>query len=151
MKSSEILQYCLENLEGTVLVKSWGENGIYYNPDGLLTRGVYILTIKEKDGENDSSSNLNRVGIYRVNLGLPKKTFIRIFGSLPKRPKAGKIVDMDYDFTAINQIIPHPVYSWMGWISCINPTTETFDELKPLIDEAYFFSKEKYEKRINKL
>ena len=44
---------CLENLEGTVLVESWGEKGIFYNPDHVLKRGVYILTVKEKDGDND--------------------------------------------------------------------------------------------------
>lgn len=70
MKSEEILNYCLQNLEGTVLVNSWGEKGIFYNPDNKLKRGVYVLTVKEKDGENDKSSELDRAGIYRVNLGV---------------------------------------------------------------------------------
>ena len=61
MTPDEILKYCLENLEGTVLVNSWGERGIYYNPDNILKRGVYILTVKEKDGDNDKSSSLNRL------------------------------------------------------------------------------------------
>ena len=45
MKSDEILQYCLENLEGTILVNSWGEKGIFYNPNNTLKRGIYILKI----------------------------------------------------------------------------------------------------------
>ncbi len=64
MTPDEILQYCLKNLKGTVLVESWGEKGIFYNPDGKLKRGIYILTVKEKDGENDKSSDLNR-NFYR--------------------------------------------------------------------------------------
>lgn len=40
---------CLEILEGTILVESWGEKGIFYNPGHVLKRGVYILTVKEKD------------------------------------------------------------------------------------------------------
>ena len=32
MTADEILQYCLANLAGTVLVNSWGERGIFYNP-----------------------------------------------------------------------------------------------------------------------
>lgn len=147
MKSDEILQYCLKNLDGTVLVSSWGEKGIFYNPNNTLKRGVYILTIKEKDGENDKSSNLNRENIYRVNVGVQKKTFINMFGEIPKRPDKGCIVDMKYDFTSTNKIIPHPVYAWMGWICCLNPTEKTFDELKPLILEAYEYAKEKYKKR----
>lgn len=31
MKPDEILQYCLETLDGSVLVESWGEKGIFYN------------------------------------------------------------------------------------------------------------------------
>ena len=56
MKPDEILQYCLETLEGTILVSSWGERGVFYNPGGKLKRGVYVLTVKERDGENDRSS-----------------------------------------------------------------------------------------------
>lgn len=47
MTPNEILTDCLRHLEGTVCVKSWGETGIFYNPDQKLKRGVYILTIKE--------------------------------------------------------------------------------------------------------
>ena len=60
MKPDEILKYCLENLEGSVLVESWGEKGIFYNPGHVLKRGVYILTVKEKDGDNDKGSKLDR-------------------------------------------------------------------------------------------
>ena len=60
MKPDEILKYCLENLEGSVLVESWGEKGIFYNPGRVLKRGVYILTVKEKDGDNDKGSKLDR-------------------------------------------------------------------------------------------
>ena len=67
MTPDKLLNYCLENLEGTVLVESWGEKGIFYNPDHVLKRGVYILTVKEKDGDNDKGSDLNRENVCRVN------------------------------------------------------------------------------------
>lgn len=86
MKPDEILKYCLENLEGSVLVESWGEKGIFYNPGRVLKRGVYILTVKEKDGDNDKGSKLDRPGVYRVNLGVRKDTFVKLFGAVPKRP-----------------------------------------------------------------
>ncbi|WP_294143879.1 DUF6194 family protein [uncultured Clostridium sp.] len=147
MIADEILKYCIDNLEGTVLVDSWGERGVFYNPGNILKRGVYVLTVKEKDGDNDKSSNLNRENIYRVNLGVRKTTFAEMFGSIPKRPSKGGIVDMDYNFSAINQILPHPIYAWMGWICSLNPSEKTFEELKPLIQEAYEYAKEKYRKR----
>lgn len=147
MKSEEILNYCLQNLEGTVLVNSWGEKGIFYNPNNKLKRGVYVLTVKEKDGENDKSSELDRAGIYRVNLGVRRQTFIDMFSYVPERPAKGGIVDMDYDFTQTDKIIPHPVYAWMGWICCLNPSQNTFDKLKPFITEAYEYAREKYRKK----
>lgn len=147
MSPDEILKYCLENLEGTVLVNSWGERGIFYNPGNMLKRGVYVLTVKEKDGEHDKSSYLSRENIYRVNLGVRKTTFITMFGSIPKRPAKGGTVDMNYDFSATNQILPHPVYAWMAWICSLNPSEKTFNELMPLIQEAYEYTKEKHKKR----
>ena len=147
MKPEQILDYCLSSLDGTVLVDSWGEKGVFYNPGHVLKRGVYILTVKEKDGDNDKASNLNRVDAFRVNLGVRKATFQKLFGKVPARPAAGCVVDMDYDFTAFDKIIPHPVYAWMGWISVLNPSDHTFEQLKPLIQEAYEFSVEKFKKR----
>lgn len=147
MTPDKILNYCLENLEETVLVESWGEKGIFYNPDHVLKRGVYILTVKEKDGDNDKGSNLNRENVYRVNLGIQKKTFIELFGAIPKRPPAGGVVDMDYNFAALDEILPHPVYAWMAWICVLNPSEQTFEELKPYIQEAYEYAKEKFKKR----
>lgn len=54
---------------------------------------------------------------------------------------------MQYDFTIIDKIIPHPVYAWMGWICSLNPSEKTFNELKLYIQEAYEYAKEKYAKR----
>lgn len=149
MKPEEILQYCLANLEGTVLVESWGEKGIFYNPGNVLKRGVYVLTVKEKDGANDKASSLGRPGVYRVNFGLRKPAFMQLFGAPPKRPAAGEAVAMDYDFSALDMLLPHPVYAWMGWACVLNPSAETFAALKPYIAEAYAFAQEKFRKRQN--
>lgn len=147
MTSDEILSYCLWSLKDTVLVKSWGEKGIFYNPNGALKRGVYVLTVKEKDGDNDKGSMLNREHVYRVNVGLRKETFIERFGYIPKRPLAGEIVNMDFDFTVLDTIIPHPVYAWMGWVCVLNPSDKTFEAFKGMIQESYAYAKEKFEKR----
>lgn len=147
MTPNKILEYCLKELDGTVLVRSWGESGIFYNPQNRLKRGVYILTVKEKDGNHDKSSKLDRENIYRVNVGVRKNTFAKMFGVIPQRPPKGSTVEMEYDFSETDQILPHPIYAWMGWICSLNPTEKTFEKLKPLINEAYEFAKEKYEKK----
>ena len=147
MKPEEVLRYCLEHLEGTLRAESWGESGIFYNPGGVLKRGVYVLTVKEKDGANDRASQLNRPGIYRVNLGLRKETCTRLFGPLPSRPPKGGVVSAGADFTALDRLMPHPVYAWMGWIAALNPSPETFEAMKPLIQESYEYAREKFAKR----
>lgn len=147
MDPNEILEYCIHNLHDTVLVESWGEKGFFYNPQNLLKRGVYILTVKEKDGDNDKASELNRSNVYRVNMGVRKKTFVDLFGEIPKRPGKGETVDINCNFTELDKIIPHPVYSWMGWICVLNPSAETFEKIKPLIREAYEYATEKFKKR----
>lgn len=148
MTPDEILDDCLETLEGTILVSSWGERGIFYNPGRKLKRGVYVLTVKEKDGENDRSSHLDREGVYRINLGLRQETFRRLFGPPPPRPPKGGTVEMPVDFSQLDILLPHPVYAWMGWICALNPSRRTFEELRPLIQESYQYAKEKYTKRI---
>lgn len=147
MNPNEILEYCLSRLAGTVLIESWGEKGIFYNPGNVLKRGVYILTIKEKDGANDKGSNLCRTGVFRVNIGIRKATFQKLFGAIPARPMAGGIVEMDFDFTAQDVVLPHPVYAWMSWICVLNPSEQTFEKLKPFIQESYALSIEKFKRR----
>lgn len=147
MTIDNVLKYCTSNLDGVELNKNWGEKAIFYNPQGTLKKGVYILTIKEKDGQNDKSSNLNRDNTFRVNIGIRKNTFKNLFSFIPSRPTAGGVVDMNYDFTKLDTLMPHPVYAWMGWICVINPSNETFEKLKPLIQESYVFAQEKFKKR----
>jgi hypothetical protein len=144
----EIIHFVMEKYPGLVVNKNWGETGLFYNPEGKLKKGIYLLTFKEKDGKHDSSSRLDREEkYYRLNLGVSKKTFIEFFGFIPSRPVAGKIVDMKYDFSSINTIMPHPIYSWMGWVCVINPTRKTFDSMQALIDEAYQLCLKKYKKK----
>lgn len=150
MDPKKIIEICSERLSGTVIVDAWGEKGIFYNPNYVLKRGVYVLTVKQKDGDNDKGSNLNRENVYRLNTGVSKTTFKQIFDKIPLRPPAGGLVDMNYDFTEVDKILPHPVYAWMGWICVLNPTTETFSDFLRYIDEAYDLAKKKFEKKIKK-
>ena len=87
--------------------------------------------------------------MYRVNLGPRKQTYVNLFGSVPKRPPKGGVVELEMDFAQTDILLPHPVYAWMGWVCTLNPSKHTFEELKPLILESYEFAKEKFAKRKN--
>lgn len=148
MKPEEIIEYCKINLPDISIVESWGETGVFYNPDNRFKRGVYVLTIKEKDGDNDKASVLNRKDVYRLNFGIKRDTFIQLFRDIPSRPPKGGVVNMNLDFRKRNTLIPHPVYGWMSWACILNPSPECFETtLKPLIDEAYCLAVQKAKKR----
>jgi predicted DNA-binding protein (MmcQ/YjbR family) len=56
-----------------------------------------------------------------------KETFRALFG---EQTPAG------IDFTALDRLMPHPVYAKMYWVSVINPSDKTVETVKPLIAEA---------------
>lgn len=151
VKQEEILKRVQEQFNGLVINHNWGEVGLFYNPEGILPKGVYVLTIKDKDGKHDCASNLDREGVFRLNVGISKETFELHFGKRPARPKAGEVIDLPYDFTQLNTILPHPVYGWMSWISVLNPDESKFQLLKPFIEEGYSLAIQKYKRKVKKL
>jgi hypothetical protein len=85
-----------------------------------------FATIVTKDNDFDSASQLNRPGVFRLNVGLGKETFRTLFGEAPDAA----------DHAALDTLMPHPVYAKMYWVSVINPSAKTFEAVKPLIAEA---------------
>jgi hypothetical protein len=127
-------------------VAAWGETSFFYNPGRKLPRGIYFSTVKDKDGDNDRASGLNRADVYRLNIGISKPTYRSLFGAAPARPAAGGVVDTGHDFTLLDQLTPHPVYGWMSWVSVLNPSAATFEAVKPLLAEAHGLAVAKFAK-----
>lgn len=74
------------------------------------------------DGPNDKSSNLDRDGVFRISFNIPKDEYVKMFGEKPKRPRKGITVNVDYDFSQRNKLMPHAVYGWMNWVMILSPT-----------------------------
>jgi len=148
MDGSSIAHYIKDSFPGIVPVAAWGETSFFYNPGRALPRGVYFTTIKDKDGENDRASRLDRPSVFRLNVGVSKSTYISLFGPPPPRPSAGGVVDTGHDFTALDTFLPHPVYAWMAWVCVLNPSPATFERIKPLLAEAHGLAAAKFCKRV---
>ncbi|EPC03998.1 hypothetical protein L861_01460 [Litchfieldella anticariensis FP35 = DSM 16096] len=148
MRKQDISDFLLDRYPGVVSVNAWGEQSFFYNPESMLPRGVYFATLKDKDGANDNASGLYRDGVYRFNFGVSKETYQKVLGSQPARPAAGGIVETGHDFTQLNTLLPHPVYGWMSWVCVLNPDTELFASLFPMLDESYDLVVEKFKKRV---
>lgn len=108
---------------------AWGDTFFIHDPERNLegARRFPFATIVTKDyGDFDNLSQLDRPGVYRLNIGVSKKTYTAMF------PENGA-----HDFTELDTLMPHPVYGVNHWVSVLNPSEATFVRLRPLLDEAY--------------
>jgi hypothetical protein len=151
MTSNQLITQIQSNYNGLSLLNTFGEKSLFYNPDNLLPKGIYFATIKEGDGQNDKASGLYREGIFRFNFGVTKTTYEELFGTKPARPVKGGIVDTCHDFTALNQLTPHPIYAWLHWVAVLNPQGDTLKQVWELLDESYEQVLQKYAIKIKKL
>jgi hypothetical protein len=155
MNETDITRYIADTFAGVdVVVASkesdapeiaWGDTFFSYDPNRNLPpqRRFPFATIVTKDyGEFDNASNLNRPGVFRLNIGVSKDTFQRLFGALPGAADAAT----EYDFSALDQLMPHPVYAPQGWVCVLNPSAPTCEALKPILAEAYERSARKLSK-----
>ena len=147
MQPEEIIEKIVRTFEGVNPKSSWGETSLFYNPGNVLPNGVYFCTIKEKNGDNDKSSNLDRNGVFRLSIGISKASYEKQFGKRPMRPRKGGIIETDHNFAETNLLMPHPIYGWMSWVQVLNPLNETFEKVLPLISEAHSNAVLKFNKK----
>ena len=112
---------------------AWGDTFFMHRQD---RHRFPFATIVTKDyGDFDNRSNLNREGVFRLNIGVGKKTFDRLFP------------DGEFDYTALDVLMPHPVYAENHFVCVLNPSDATFESLKPLLAEAYGIAAGRVERR----
>lgn len=140
--------YIIGALAGVVPKSVWGETAFFYNPGLRFARGAYFATIKEKDGDNDRASGLDRSEIWRLNMGVGRETFVTMFGRPPVRPAKGQAIEGPWDFRQTDLITPHPVYGWMSWISVLNPSIETWTECGLLLADAHRRAVASFDRRV---
>jgi len=148
MSPENIIQVLTSELDGVVPKSSWGETSLFYNPGKLLPNGVYFCTIKEKNGDNDKSSELDRKSVFRVSINAGKANYEKLFGVKPKRPEKGCIVNTGHDFTKLDELMPHPIYAWMSWVQILSPSKSSFESLLQLIKDAHASAVIKFNKKV---
>ena len=164
MDETSITQYITDTFVGVdVVVASqdagspevaWGDTFFFYDPDRTLPpdRRFPFATIVTKDyGDFDSASNLNRPGVFRLNIGVSRETSRALFGAEPPRAAADDDGERGHDFTALDQLLPHPVYGRQYWVCVLNPSAATFQAVvRPLLAEAYDLAVSKGAKRVTR-
>jgi hypothetical protein len=138
MDEASVTQYITGTFESVDFVVASGDTFFFYNPVSELPpdHRFPFATLVTSD-INDRASDLNRPSVFRLNIGVSKDTYRSLFGPQPSRPDADGIVDTGHDFTALDQLLPHPVYAPQSWICVLNPGDATFQAVQRFLAEAY--------------
>ncbi|HUY76132.1 MAG TPA: DUF6194 family protein [Ktedonobacterales bacterium] len=142
MDQDAIIQYTTDTFTGVKVLRpadgpGAGDTFFYYDPQQNidLTHSFPFATMVTKDYAGfDTTSHLDRPGVFRLNIGVSRGAFQTLFGYLPT---AFSAKSAEYDFAALDRLLPHPTYAVQSWVCALNPSAVTFETVKPLLAEAY--------------
>lgn len=136
MDEQAVTRYILNTFPDVETTDAFGYTFFFYRDDHMLP----FATIATTDNEHDRVSNLARPGVFRVNIGVSKQTFQRLFEAEGVQVEA-------YDFTALDALMPHPEYAPQSFICVLNPGTTTAEQVRSLLAEAYERAVQRYHRR----
>jgi hypothetical protein len=126
LNESFITDYITKTFTGVETTTSFGYTFFFYRSDHKLP----FATLAASDNDFDHISNLDRPGVFRLNIGISRQTLQSLFGTAK--------VDVDrYDFTALDTILPYPHYARQYFMCVLSPSEATFERIRPLLAEAY--------------
>lgn len=127
MDQDAVLSYIGKTFAEVQVVESKGNFFISHGPGGKVPENVFPFATLVTTDEYDQLSNLSRPGVFRLNIGVSRLTFRALF----------KDLEQTYDFTALDKLMPHPIYGMMNWLCVLNPGDATWDTTKAYLAEAY--------------
>lgn len=136
MDDLAVADYITTNFPEVESSTAYGYTFFFYRSDHKMP----FATLIAADTDYDRISNLDRSGVFRLNIGVSKQTFQRLFGP------AG-VDARDYDFTALDVIMPHPEYAPQHFICILSPSDPTFERVRLLLAEAHAIAARRYNHR----
>jgi len=134
MNEEQIKAYILESVDGVESAVDEENLFFFYDRENRLPFATIVTNDKY-----DKYSDLDRDGVFRLNIAIGKTTYRSMFQDEEVPAEAG------YDFTALDVIMPHPEYGRVYWICVLSPSDATFEKVKPMLAEAYGRAVKKYE------
>lgn len=116
---------------------AWGDTFFSYDPEGDLPadRRFPFATIVTKDYAGfDTASNLDRPGVFRLNIAVGRTEFQELVGY---PPAAHADHHTRFDYSATDRLMPHPVYAVQAWVSIVNPGEATAAQAQSLLTRAH--------------
>ncbi len=132
MTEASLIQYITQTFAGVESVSADGGVFFFVGPERMIP----FATLVTKD-DYDKVSKLDRPGVFRLNVGVSKATFVSLLGAPPSASGADGIIAGDHDFTALDRLMPHPVYGSLFWVCVLNPGPAAWDTVKTPLVEAH--------------
>ncbi|MBT8158974.1 MULTISPECIES: DUF6194 family protein [Arthrobacter] len=121
---------------------AWGDHFFYYAPDGQVPqRQQPYATIVTKNYPGDTLCDLDHPDRWRLNVHVGTDAFVELTGEIPRAEPTSR------DYTAVDVVLPHPVYRAQGWVSIINPGVNTYALATRLLHQAHEDARRRAERR----
>lgn len=137
MNQSEVESF-VASLENVQQTENFGYLFFFVGDDHMLP----FVTIATSDNEYDKVSNLDREGVFRINIGVNRETFKLLFSASTSE---------NIDYSVLNIFLPHPDYAKQNFICILNPSGENVERTKQLIVEAHSIASARYQRKANKV
>lgn len=130
MDLNAIRRHIVDDFPGTRVMEAAGDLFFVHDPHRDLPpqRQQPWATIVTSDNPHDATSRLDRPGVFRLSIGLPRATFRELFP-----------VDTEHDVTALDVVVPHPVYGALHWVQVLGPDS-TWPAVRGLLQQAHAFA-----------
>jgi hypothetical protein len=133
MNQTEV-QAFIEGLKNVQQTENFGYLFYFVGDDHLLP----FTTIANTDNDYDSISNLNREGVFRINIGVSRETFDKLIPQYDPET---------IDHSQLNTILPHPDYAKQNFLCILNPSGENVATTKELIQEAHSIAAVRFQRK----
>jgi len=129
------LEAFLASLPNVQRVENLGYTFFFVGDDHRIP----FVSIAHSDNEFDDVSNLDREGVFRVNIGVSKETFNNLFDQSDSA---------NIDYSVLNVFLPHPHYSRQRFICILNPGDDNAEATKRLMVEAHSIAEARVQRKV---
>lgn len=152
MDADGVASYITGTFTDTQTTEDGGNLFFSYAPDpNVQVSGWTPFATLIVNDAYDKLSQLDRPSVFRLNIGLAPETYRKLFGNQPTFSRESEVIATRHDFTALDQLMPHPIYAPMSWVCILSPSEETFQDVKPLLEEAYEAAVKRYERQAKRI
>lgn len=135
MMTQDEVEAFAAGLENVQRDENFGYSFFFVGDDHRLP----FVTLANSDNAFDNVSNLNREGVFRINIGVSKETFERLIIEANSEP---------IDYAVLNVILPHPHYARQHFVCILNPSGENAEITRQLIVEAHAIAAARLQHRL---